>query len=124
MIKKAKIYCLIESRTWKPFYVGATTGTLRDRLWNHLTKAKSKQEYKKGKLIERSEFIRGLINEGHNIQIALIKEVPFKDCNRWEEYYYNDMISKGYDLIQTNYQFVFCESVPQRLKSITKNPPR
>lgn len=104
-----KIYILIDPENSYPFYVGATTVDLKERLSGHLTSYNYigvKNSYVK----DRSDLIFELKKACLKPDILLIKEVAIQDVDYYEKYYYNLFSSNGFKLIQDSSKFTYGKS--------------
>lgn len=88
-----EIYCLIDPRDGKPFYVGSSS-YLCQRLYQHKVWAK------KNPHTERGKKINDIILSGNNIKVDVFEIVPMDRGAKTETYYYDKLISEGYTLLQ------------------------
>lgn len=101
-MKIVTIYCLIDTLTKEPFYVGATTTSLNRRLNTHIAemnmycKFPNLTDLNNGKL----NHVLGILQSGGYVGIKKLKCVPFSESARWESSYYKRFCKK-YTLFQS-----------------------
>lgn len=103
MIDNIKIYALSNPEDKSVFYVGATSGTLKERLAGHLSTKRT--DCISGYIKDRISFINNLVENGNIPEILLLKEVPLEETNYYEEFYYKSYLEKGSILIQDPTKF-------------------
>lgn len=92
-----KIYCLIDPRNNKPFYVGATKCRLYNRLSNHINECKTLlPEYWSSK----HRLINEIKESGNRPVIHLIYECPKYATDHYERFFFNMLKGQGFDLLQ------------------------
>lgn len=98
-MQKVKIYCLIDPRTDKPFYVGSTKMKLNHRLNMHCASL----WYYPGKKVvaKRHAFITKMKKAGFRPIIKLLREVDFNKVDWNERYFYNKYLKSGFKLLQS-----------------------
>lgn len=107
-----RIYCLVDPRNNKPFYIGATISKLSIRLSQHIREAK--QYVKHPPFISNTiggnkhRLIVEIVNNNHKLNI---NEVMFTEkCNadHYERFFYLMFKAQGFELLQhecyLNYQ--------------------
>lgn len=108
-----KVYCLVDPRTDKPFYIGTTYRKLSERLHGHIADSKI-TVYKKGTILfERCTFIRDMINEGFKPVPKLLFIANMTTANLLEGYVYRYFTKLGYNLIQSDCHF-FTNNLPKK----------
>lgn len=95
---KYLIYTLIDPRTDRPFYVGATVQNLKNRLSGHISDKRILNE--KTIFAKKHFLIQAILKEGKRPIIQLEKEVLENELNRAERQVYEDLIKKGENLLQ------------------------
>ena len=116
------IYCLIDPRNEKPFYVGATRLLPTLRLSCHLSSAK---RYAKKLSRDKSETISGKKHElihqivsANLLPIIKVLEIANEDiAGAAESKHYFKLIQSGYDLLQAPKQLVYTKTILSRNKN-------
>ena len=101
-----KIYCLVDPITHKPFYVGATRRSLKDRLYSHIV-GRFDPSYIKSLSSRRNKLIREIIEAGQTPLIYCLIIVPSDICDLFEREYYNLFLSQGIELLQHKHRFTY-----------------
>lgn len=93
-----KIYCLIDPRSQKVFYVGATKLSLSHRLSGHVSDSNL---LRGGSTFNRRcDFIQEILKEGGRPVIKLLKTVLLDSVDHYESFYYRKFTRLGNDLLQ------------------------
>lgn len=100
MKRKVAIYCLIDPRNEKPFYVGATIDPLT-RLAGHRSDStwmkcidKRSVTYRKGRRI------KAIIKSGKKLVLKILKWVSINTAFKWEMEFYVKLSKEGNKLLQ------------------------
>lgn len=112
-MQKVKIYCLVDPRTERPFYVGATSRELKYRLNEHI-----KEELDRGIRGKKAELIKQILTAGYLPQIKLIKEVKYDDVDKCEAFYIKKFIRNGFELFQIHDRCTYKRTINE--KSLAK----
>jgi hypothetical protein len=112
---KVKIYSLIDPRTGKPFYVGATQSELKARLSHHVAHAKGDLCTKK--LKRRMELIRSILAEGMRPKICLLEVVALSAAGECERKHFMRLKKAGFDMIQGDGNFGYNKFIDTREKT-------
>jgi len=84
-LRKFLIYKLIDPFTNEVRYIGVTSRSLRERLWQHVYEAKKQ----KGKNTYKKNWILSIINKNSKPIIELIEETDFNNYEKREIYWIN-----------------------------------
>lgn len=98
----ANIYCLVDPRTDKPFYVGATISPLNKRLCGHISESKITHHHTTSKKIL---FMRGILSTGQRPRIELLQIVDTCVIDEYEIFFYNMFLAQGFELFQFSHTF-------------------
>lgn len=101
------IYCLIDPRDNKPFYIGATSYSLKARLSQHISSVDRKRSKRFSLSNDRKEKIKDILKCGHRIIIKLIRTATLANVNRLEFFYYKKYTKLGFNLLQSDRHFSF-----------------
>lgn len=98
------IYCLIDPRNNKPFYVGATIQPIETRLSGHISEIGTySQKYRSDKMV----CIAQLMNIGKRPKVRLLLSTSIYAVDFYEYFFYLMFIHQGYDLYQDNNRFYY-----------------
>lgn len=93
------IYCLVDPRNHKPFYVGATSD-LKSRMAAHRKSTPGNRINENCITNRRAKKIVSILNSGHEIQVVVLKICVPRRAAKWEVYYYSLFADRGEKLIQ------------------------
>jgi hypothetical protein len=96
-MKSINIYCLIDPRNNKPFYVGATESNIKHRLSNHISEVKT---YSKDYWSDKIKLIKEIMQDNKRPVVMLLCVCDISSVDHYEAFYYNLFISQGYELLQ------------------------
>lgn len=91
------LYCLVDPRTSKPFYVGITVCRLNSRLSGHIAEIKAYQGRHRS---EKQEFLREMVESGVRPTIQLLRQVSLNETDFYEFFFYEMFIKQGYKMYQ------------------------
>lgn len=92
------IYCLVNPLTNKPFYVGATKGTLHGRLSGHIHESKT---FIPKHWDRKHTLINEIIVCGSKPQIKLLFITPIYSAEYYELFFFHVLINQGFELLQS-----------------------
>lgn len=104
------VYCLIDPRDRKPFYVGVTVSKINIRLAGHISEIKT---YPPCNYSTKMAFIADIINSGKKPQTRLLITASIHDVDHYEYFFYKMFTHQGFNLIQKPTAFSYSK------KSIT-----
>lgn len=103
--RQIKIYCLVDPRNNRIFYVGATACKLKVRLSAHC----HVPGFSVGAILKKKQkLITEIAKEKARPLIVELKVVDFLEVDYWEQYYYYLFKGYGFELLQAEYQFQYC----------------
>lgn len=106
MTGKCKIYCLKNSQTGAPFYVGATQESLEKRLSGHLTQSRNGKT-EKDLYIRKLGMFRPLI--------SLLAEVDLKEVDKYEMFFFDKFLTEGNRMMQDSRKFNYQTTCAKRI---------
>lgn len=96
------IYCLVDPRDGKPFYVGATNCRLNTRLSGHISESKTiLPQYWNNK----NKLINSILRDGKRPRIRLLKVATMGSVDHYEFFFYSMLTQHGFVLIQRTTAF-------------------
>jgi hypothetical protein len=98
------IYCLIDPRTNKPFYVGATSGKLNIRLSSHLSDCRLTPVDRHN---NKMKLIRNILDSGKRPKIRLLQSVTLHEADHYEKFFFTLLRQQGFELLQQDYAFSY-----------------
>lgn len=98
-MNKVYIYCLIDPRNGKPFYVGATCNPA-SRYSQHKTLLPGIVINKNGIEVRRRRKIQAILNSGNVLKMEILKITTPKSAAKWELHYFKLFYDEGQNLIQ------------------------
>lgn len=110
------IYCLVDPRNDKPFYVGATRSKLNTRLSHHLLTARENIKYQNpydlnsialSKAFLIQEIIRITNKRPRIIKLLTVQSI---EVNHYEKFFYQMFLAQGFILLQTSTAFGYHEA--------------
>lgn len=104
------IYCLLDPRSNKPFYVGCTNGKLSTRLSAHITEIKT---YTGNRRSKKQEYIAEMIEQGIRPTILLLCLSDLEVADHCEEFYYLAFKRAGFELLQLPSSFFYSRKIKQ-----------
>lgn len=93
IMKKVKIYVLIDPNTNSVKYVGKTEMTLEKRLYHHVW------DLKRCTNKHKVNWINSLLKSGQYPEIELIEDVEFDEWKFWEKFWISQFRTWGFDLV-------------------------
>jgi hypothetical protein len=116
------IYCLVDSRDNKPFYVGATQSLLKIRLQGHFFDANFYRAYVKDSIvIRKSKLINEIRDNGYEVHIRPLQLVNEFSVNYYEHFYYTLFIKQGYTPLQSKGHFKYREQMKYNIPITNEN---
>lgn len=103
-----KIYCLVDPRNNKPFYVGATKTLLKNRLSGHISAAFSFNENiytAKFSASKKHYLIKELINSGIRPNIHQLYTCDIYSVDYYEQFFHELLVSQGFELFNSYLSF-------------------
>jgi len=102
------IYCLIDPRTGKPFYVGCTGGTIKNRLSAHITEIKTYHGYN---LSDKQKLIASIIEAGLRPEAILLCNTTIEKADWVERFYYKAFVNLGFTMLQLSTSFFYSRKI-------------
>ena len=117
-----KIYCLVDPRNNKPFYIGATRLSLSTRVSGHVHIARqymTHMPFRHNTLSARKHsIIYGLWKAGKRPKIIQLALIHKEAANHYEQFFYLTLRGQGYTLYQLSSAFNYLEQTrPPRYSS-------
>lgn len=99
------IYCLIDPRNNKPFYVGATKMPLKNRLSAHIHTANSYRHNKYSIMYtnscKKNNTIKDIISFSQRPKIELLKHCTNAEAEYYEYFFFKALVNQGFDILNT-----------------------
>lgn len=97
-----KIYCLVDPRDNKPFYVGATKRKLNLRLTGHIQDIRC---FRPDDMSAKKILITSILKEGLRPIIRLLVETEKDYVDTYERMFYDILTKQGFNLLQSANKF-------------------
>lgn len=110
-----RIYCLVDPRNDKPFYVGATNGPLNKRLSGHIKAAK---DYRLSPWLQmyppisskKAALIMDILASNTKPSIRELIIIPKIATNDYEKFFYEMFETQGFKMLQLKSAFYYYEA--------------
>lgn len=112
-----KLYCLVDPRNNKPFYVGVTKCKLPTRLCQHVKEV----EYGCFRLTGKQQLMNDIKLSGKKVRIRLIFATDLPSVDFYENFFYDMFISQGFTLFQRKSSFNYAQKEKINLRYISKH---
>lgn len=105
------IYCLVDPRNNRPFYVGATRSKLNNRLSGHLVTAKDSIKYHNPYSQDKTALNKGILfleimrKTGKKPRIVELLRVQSIEADHYEKFFYLMFKNQGFILFQQSSAF-------------------
>ncbi len=103
-----QIYCLVDPRNNKPFYVGATKVLLKNRLSAHIHEAINFRTNKYAihyTSYKKHFLIKELVEANLKPRIDLLYLTPLLAVEHYERFFHNMLVAQGFELFNWTHQF-------------------
>lgn len=116
------IYCLVDPRNNKPFYVGATKIKLFARLCNHISEAREwsrhPEMYQHGPTRPKQLLIILLLFIDVKPEIKELARITAKEADHYEKFFHDMFIKQGFPMLQkpTAFHYYASYANPQPIR--------
>lgn len=118
-----KVYCLVDPRNNKPFYVGATKILLKNRLSNHIHEARvfMVNKYSPQYSCNKHFLIQELVAYGLRPRIDLLYISPLLAVEHYEAFFHNVLVGQGFNIHNSTSQFNYLKYTKVSYYNFHKN---
>lgn len=118
------IYCLVDPRNNRPFYVGATKVLLKNRLSGHIHDAAVFQTTQFAKPFTNHKkhlLIKELISQSLKPRIDLLYTCSFATTNYYEYFFFSLLTAQGFEIFNRSHSFNYQQHIGNN-KYLSKIP--